>query len=302
MIGLGMQPFAGVAAGIAIRRDRHPLRLVHAVANEPGTRELEKVLGFREFLSRVEGDRLQRVVKTPEMFEKYLPFAMALGVEDNWAKAFDGIYAQSPSWYTGPGGVGSFRPSSFTHNLGAMSAAAATTMSSRAEKQRRLRLQWRVERRGIRRRWRRRILAPRPHQPRARHEVAAWPHRAPSPQPDLGRPVRLQQDALRVGEIDIKVVAADRKQFGLPVELPCERLDVVIEIAVAGRLFVEVRHTCLDPIRAVRQRSHPDHGNQCPRVDDCPTGQVLPHRAARRCPGWPLRAPGIRRTRTTAAL
>jgi uncharacterized membrane protein len=130
MIGLGMQPFAGVAAGIASGVIVILFGWFMPSRTSRGTRELEKVLGFREFLSRVEGDRLQRVVKTPEMFEKYLPFAMALGVEDNWAKAFDGIYAQSPSWYTGPGGVGSFRPSSFTHNLGAMSAAAATTMSS----------------------------------------------------------------------------------------------------------------------------------------------------------------------------
>jgi uncharacterized membrane protein len=130
MIGLGMQPFAGVAAGIASGVIVILFGWFMPSRTSRGTRELEKVLGFREFLSRVEGDRLQRVVKTPEMFEKYLPFAMALGVEDNWAKAFDGIYAQSPSWYTGPGGVGSFRPSSFTHHLGAMSAAAATTMSS----------------------------------------------------------------------------------------------------------------------------------------------------------------------------
>jgi uncharacterized membrane protein len=130
MIGVGMQPFAGIAAGIASGVIVILFGWFMPSRTTRGTRELEKVLGFREFLSRVEGDRLQRVVRTPEMFEKYLPFAMALGVEDNWAKAFDGISAQSPSWYTGPGGVGSFRPSSFTHNLGAMSAAAATTMSS----------------------------------------------------------------------------------------------------------------------------------------------------------------------------
>ncbi|MGE5851141.1 MAG: DUF2207 domain-containing protein, partial [Candidatus Methylomirabilota bacterium] len=52
-----------------------------------GTRALEGVLGFEEFLSRVETDRLQRMVKTPEMFEKFLPYAMALGVEKSWARA-----------------------------------------------------------------------------------------------------------------------------------------------------------------------------------------------------------------------
>jgi uncharacterized membrane protein len=88
------------------------------------------VLGFQEFLSRVEADRIERTVKTPEMFEKYLPFAMALGVEDNWAKAFEGIYTQPPQWYTGPAGVHTFRPSTFTSNLGAMSSQAASVMAS----------------------------------------------------------------------------------------------------------------------------------------------------------------------------
>jgi uncharacterized membrane protein len=55
---------------------------------------------------------------------------MALGVEDNWAKSFDCIYTQPPSSYSGPTGVGTFRPSAFTHNLGVMSADAASTMTS----------------------------------------------------------------------------------------------------------------------------------------------------------------------------
>jgi uncharacterized membrane protein len=126
----GMQPVAGIVAGIltalivAFFGWFMPSRTVR------GTRELEKVLGFREFLSRVEADRLDRMVKTPAMFEKFLPFAMALGVEDNWAKAFEGIYTEPPTWYTGPVGVTTFHPTSFTRNLGVMSTAAASTMAS----------------------------------------------------------------------------------------------------------------------------------------------------------------------------
>lgn len=130
MLSLGMQPIAGIAAGILSAIIVILFGLFMPSRTPRGTRELEKVLGFREFLSRVEGDRLDRTVKTPEMFEKYLPYAMALGVEDNWARAFEGIYTQPPSWYSGPGGVGTFRPSTFTHNLGVMSTAAATTMTS----------------------------------------------------------------------------------------------------------------------------------------------------------------------------
>lgn len=94
-----------------------------------GSRALEQVLGFEEFLTRVESDRFQRVVKTPELFEKFLPFAMALGVEQNWVRAFDGIYTQPPTWYQGAN-VADFQPRSFVHNLSHMSAAAGTIMTS----------------------------------------------------------------------------------------------------------------------------------------------------------------------------
>jgi uncharacterized membrane protein YgcG len=72
---------------------------------EKGTRTLEHVLGFEEFLLRAEKDRMERLTDSPEMFERYLPYAMALGVETKWARAFEGIYKQTPTWYIphGPG-------------------------------------------------------------------------------------------------------------------------------------------------------------------------------------------------------
>lgn len=130
MTSLGMQPASAIVAGIlsavivAIFGYFMPSRTVR------GTRELEKIRGFQEFLGRVEGDRLDRTITTPELFERFLPYAMALGVEDNWAKAFEGIAQEPPRWYTGPSGMPSFRPSSFTSSLNAMSAQAATVMAS----------------------------------------------------------------------------------------------------------------------------------------------------------------------------
>jgi uncharacterized membrane protein YgcG len=94
-----------------------------------GTRALEGVLGFEEFLTRVEGDHLRRAVKTPEMFEKYLPYAMALGVEKSWAKAFEGICRQPPDWYQG-GTPRTFHPRSFVSDLGQMSEQTAGAMAS----------------------------------------------------------------------------------------------------------------------------------------------------------------------------
>lgn len=94
-----------------------------------GVRALESTLGFEEFLDRVEADRLERVVRTPEMFERFLPFAMALGVEHHWARAFEGIYTTQPGWYAGPHYAG-FGTQSLVRSLGDLSSDAGTAMAS----------------------------------------------------------------------------------------------------------------------------------------------------------------------------
>lgn len=94
-----------------------------------GARTREEVLGFQEFLRRVESDRLERVVRTPELFEKCLPYAMAFGVAESWARAFDGIYQQPPTWYTGHAG-GPFRASMLAMDLGHMGDRTGSAMAS----------------------------------------------------------------------------------------------------------------------------------------------------------------------------
>jgi len=81
-----------------------------------------QIQGFREFMNRVEGDRLRTM--PPDTFEKFLPFAMALGVEKHWAHAFQGIIQNPPTWYTGssyPGGY--FNPIFFTNSMNTMSSS-----------------------------------------------------------------------------------------------------------------------------------------------------------------------------------
>lgn len=73
-----------------------------------GVNTYEQILGLKEYLSVAEKDRIEfhnAPVKKPEVFEKLLPYAMVLGVEQQWAKQFEGIYNQPPSWYEGPPGV-----------------------------------------------------------------------------------------------------------------------------------------------------------------------------------------------------
>ena len=78
---------------------------------------MDQIEGFKMYLAAVEGDRLNRMNppdKTPELFEKYLPYALALDLEQQWAEQFAEMlqkaasagpeypYARySPRWYSG---------------------------------------------------------------------------------------------------------------------------------------------------------------------------------------------------------
>ena len=126
---LGMAPLPVIIAAVASVLIIVGFGWVMPARTAQGTRVLEGTLGFEEFLRRVEGDRFERTIKTPALFERFLPHAMAFGVEKNWAKAFEGIFTEPPSWYTGSG-VPQFRASTFAGDLGRMSATAAAAMAS----------------------------------------------------------------------------------------------------------------------------------------------------------------------------
>ncbi len=126
---LGAAPVSFIVAGIAIGLIMAIIGYHMPARTIAGARTLEKVLGFGEFLERVDKERFEQVVKTPEMFERYLPYAMAFGVEKKWAKAFEDIYMEPPSWYTGSS-IHAFNASSFSSRLSDMSSRAGSVMSS----------------------------------------------------------------------------------------------------------------------------------------------------------------------------
>ena len=77
-----------------------------------GRKLLDKLHGFKMYLEVAEKDELNLrnpPQKTPALFEVYLPFAMALDVEQVWAEkfaaVFQGLAAQgqryAPAWYHG---------------------------------------------------------------------------------------------------------------------------------------------------------------------------------------------------------
>jgi uncharacterized membrane protein len=92
-----------------------------------GARTRVQIRGFQEFMNRVDADRLKRM--PPDTFEKFLPYAMALGVEHRWAKAFDGIIQNPPTWYQSSGGQ-MFSTFYFVNSLGYMAQTASTTFVS----------------------------------------------------------------------------------------------------------------------------------------------------------------------------
>ena len=78
-----------------------------------GRRVLDEMLGFQDYLEIAEKDELNLLnppEKTPQLFEKFLPFALALGVEQHWAERFSSVFAAlrgpndasyHPVWYNG---------------------------------------------------------------------------------------------------------------------------------------------------------------------------------------------------------
>ncbi|WP_419858500.1 DUF2207 domain-containing protein [Candidatus Palauibacter irciniicola] len=94
-----------------------------------GTELLRQVKGFEEFLTRVESDRYRRKISGPEMFEECLPYAMALGVAGQWARAFRDLYREPPDWYHGHA-LSTFNSHILVSNLNTMSAETHSVMQS----------------------------------------------------------------------------------------------------------------------------------------------------------------------------
>src|SRR5882724_11323619 len=105
---MGMAPLAFIIGGIASGAIVCAFGWFMPAHTEQGTRAMESILGFEDFLNHVESDRFNRMIKTPQTFEKFLPFAMAFGVEKNWSKAFQGIMTEPPNWYRGSYGPNFF--------------------------------------------------------------------------------------------------------------------------------------------------------------------------------------------------
>jgi len=148
-LGLGMLIWAcGVAAFGLIAAAIGMNVLFHHLLRAPtlaGRALMDRVEGFKVFLTAVDSDRLQTIArpdKTPQLFERFLPYAFALGVEHAWAQQFSQVLAQaatdtgaggsanySPSWYSG-GSFGSFSAVTFTSSFSSSFSSAISSSST----------------------------------------------------------------------------------------------------------------------------------------------------------------------------
>ncbi len=104
---------------------------------------IDEIEGFRMYLTTAEQERLNLLhppERTPELFEKYLPYAMALDVETEWGEQFEDVLAKAavdqddgyrPRWYYGRRGHhGWASPGRFASSLGASLGGAIASAAT----------------------------------------------------------------------------------------------------------------------------------------------------------------------------
>lgn len=110
-----------------------------AVGRE-GRRIMDEIDGFRMYLESTQRDDAVRMIpppQSPDLFEKYLPYAVALDLEDAWAELFTEVLDQAatsggpgrgyrPPWYHGD----HWRSSSCTDFASGLGSALGSAVSS----------------------------------------------------------------------------------------------------------------------------------------------------------------------------
>ncbi|MGA9580561.1 MAG: DUF2207 domain-containing protein, partial [Allosphingosinicella sp.] len=111
-----------------------------AAPTREGRAVLDRIAGFRHYLSVAEEDRLETMhppEKTPELFERYLPYAIALDVENDWASRFTSVLAAAAAsgqahpmgWYSGRSDPWN-DPGDFADSVGSSLSSTISSASS----------------------------------------------------------------------------------------------------------------------------------------------------------------------------
>lgn len=96
-----------------------------------GLEAQRKLLGLKRYIEVAEKERItfaNAPAKTPELFEKLLPYAMVFHLEKKWAEEFEHIYVTPPSWYGGDMGV--FSSLVVIQSIGSISTVTTQAIAS----------------------------------------------------------------------------------------------------------------------------------------------------------------------------
>ena len=122
-VGWGLVGLALVAAALALVLGSRwmPARTAK------GSGVLTRALGFATFIRESESHRA-RFAEKANLFTEYLPYAVALGCTQRWARAFAGLAVPTPTWYVGAHPI--IEPIAFGNSLAHFSSQAGTTLVS----------------------------------------------------------------------------------------------------------------------------------------------------------------------------
>ncbi len=100
MQDLSRDPLGSTIISIVCSLAIIPFAVIMDRRTAKGQELYSRLMGFRSFMLRAEKGRLEALVQdNPSYFYDILPYAYVLGVSDKWAKNFDGLAIQPPTWY-----------------------------------------------------------------------------------------------------------------------------------------------------------------------------------------------------------
>lgn len=102
-----------------------------------GFKAYAHILGYKEFIERVEIETLKRLTQQdPHLFERTLPYAIAMGLSSDWAAKFKDIHIQPPTWYVGHSHFhhGRFSTMHFMRSFGSAVSSMESTITSAPRK------------------------------------------------------------------------------------------------------------------------------------------------------------------------
>jgi len=97
--------------------------------NKKGNDVFSDLKGFKNFIKVAEENKLKMLLQdSPTYFETTMGYALAFGLFDQWAKKFEALNLQPPSWYTSS--AGAFTMHNFSNSFSDSISSAQSTMVS----------------------------------------------------------------------------------------------------------------------------------------------------------------------------